>query len=72
MAVHPSSWGLFTTPFRCCNPRWCKDYTCTGDIPKLRLVAESACGRGGDVLLNEYSFNVPKCAKLLIIIAIDE
>ncbi|CAE7773006.1 unnamed protein product [Symbiodinium microadriaticum] len=24
---------LGSTSKQCCNPRWCKDYTCTGDIP---------------------------------------
>ena len=26
-----------STSAQCCNPRWCKDYTCTGDIPKLNV-----------------------------------
>lgn len=26
-----------STSAQCCNPRWCKDYTCTGDIPKMNI-----------------------------------
>lgn len=41
--------GDGTRPYpRCCNPRWCKDYTCTGDIPKMILAAMRG-GRSGSL-----------------------